>query len=409
MIKLTLMHIKPTHRYFVASLSIALALLTAMSPFAIDTYLSAMPDMANYFGVGINLIEITLTLYFLGFALGNFIGGPLSDSFGRKKIALTGIILYGLAALLIPFTNSIYQVWGLRLIQAFGGGFASVTAMVFVKDLFQGKKVAKMATIIGMIMMLAPLFAPVIGGALLNIGSWKLIFFFLASFSLLLLLIFTFTIPETLPPEKQTGKLTASRFVKNYKLFFLNKRAVLLLFSLGFSISGMFTFITSASFIYLDYFNFNIEIFPLLFGANVVLNIVLSLLNNYFLKRHNPERMMQVGLLLQLFAGAMIFLAVLFLPNFWVIFSAIVLFIGSLGLVMGNGTALILNLTPKISGSANATIGVTRFIISFITGSIPALFHTGNLMPIGIVMFVCTVLGNLFYYFYKRKLELVDD
>jgi DHA1 family bicyclomycin/chloramphenicol resistance-like MFS transporter len=172
------MALKITHKYFTVILSLSLALLTALSPFAIDTYLSAMPDMASFFGVGINMIEITLTIYFLGFALGNFIGGPLSDSFGRKKIALTGIVLYCLAAFAIPFSHEIYMVWLLRLLQAFGGGFASVTAMVFVKDLFKGKQVAKLATLIGMIMMLAPLFAPVIGGTLLLLGSWKLIFFF---------------------------------------------------------------------------------------------------------------------------------------------------------------------------------------------------------------------------------------
>lgn len=401
------MAIKKSHKSFVTILSISLALLTAMSPFAIDTYLSAMPDMANYFNVGINLIEITLTLYFLGFALGNFIGGPLSDSFGRKKIALTGIILYGSAAFIIPFTSSIYHIWGLRLIQAFGGGFASVTAMVFVKDLFQGKQVAKMATIIGMIMMLAPLFAPLIGGALLQQGSWKLIFFFLTMFSLLLLLIFTFIVPESLPASKQNKQLTSNLFLKNYKLFFKNKYAVLLLFSLAFSVSGMFTFITSASFIYLDFFNFNAEIFPILFGANVILNIILSLLNNYLLKKQEPERMMQIGLLMQLCAGVIMLTSVLLFPSFWIVFSAIVLFIGSLGLVMGNGTALILNLTPEISGSANATIGITRFLISFITGTIPALFHTGNLIPVGIVMLICTLLGNLFFMTFKKKLAVI--
>lgn len=398
------MLLKTTHKSFVTVLNLALALLTAMSPFAIDTYLSAMPDMATHYGVGINMIELTLTLYFLGFALGNFIGGPLSDSFGRKKIAVTGIILYGVSAILIPFTNSIYLIWILRLTQAFGGGFASVTAMVFVKDLFHGKQVAKMATIIGMIMMLAPLFAPVIGGALLHAGSWKLIFYFLAGFSILLLLIFTLIIPESRPIELQTKQLTRKQLIGNYQLFFKNKKAVLLLFSVAFSVSGMFTFITSASFIYMDFFNFKAEIFPLLFGANVVLNIVLSLLNTYFLRKHEPEQMLYIGLILQLIAGVIMAIAVLLpSPSFWAVFFSIVLFVGSLGMVMGNGTAMILHLTPEISGSANATIGVTRFVISFVTGSIPALFHSGNLIPIGIVMFICSLLGNVLFVAFKRQ------
>lgn len=167
-------------------------MVVAMSPLAIDTYLSAMPVMAKFFGVGINMIEITLTIYFLGFALGNFFGGPLSDAFGRKPIALTGIILYFLSALAIPFSEKIYFIWLLRFLQAFGGGFATVTAMVFVRDWFEGKQVARMATIISMIMMLAPLFAPVLGAGLLSFSGWQAIFYFLAFYAVVMFSIITF-------------------------------------------------------------------------------------------------------------------------------------------------------------------------------------------------------------------------
>jgi hypothetical protein len=116
----------------------------------------------------------------------------------------------------------------------------------------------------------------------------------------------------------------------------------------------------------------------------------------------------KIFIILQLFAGVILMVAVLFpAPSFVAVFMSIVLYVGSLGMIMGNGTATILNLTPEISGSANATIGVTRFIISFIAGTIPALFHTGNLIPIGIVMFICTLLGNIFFMMYKKKQVLL--
>jgi len=174
------MTIKKTDKYFITVTSVLLAFLTALSPLAIDTYLSAMPVMAGYFGVGLNKIELSLTIYFMGFAAGNFLGGPLSDSFGRKTLALTGILLYMVTALAVPFCTQIEYVWVLRALQAFGGGFASVTAMVFVKDWFEGKQVARLATIIGMIMMFAPLAAPVMGTILLKAAGWKSIFYFLA-------------------------------------------------------------------------------------------------------------------------------------------------------------------------------------------------------------------------------------
>ncbi len=397
------MTIEITSKKFIATITVLLALLTAMSPLAIDTYLSAMPVMSKFFGVGIHKIEFSLTLYFLGFAIGNFIGGPLSDSFGRKTIALTGIVIYSTCAFLIPQATSIEHVWILRFLQAFGGGFGSVVAMVFVKDWYHGKQVARIGTIISMIMMLAPLFAPVIGGVLLEFGQWKLIFYFLGIYSTIIFLLFAFVMPESRSKEHITRKVKVNGFVANYKTFFKSKRAVYMLICTSLSAAAMFTFITSASFIYIEYFGYSSASFPVLFGANVILNVLLSFVSTRMLKRREPHQLLRTGLLLQLVGGSIILISVLTgNPTFIWIFSSIVIIVGSLGMIFGNGVAIILNEVPEISGAANASIGVVRFIISFIMGSIPALFHSGNLKPIGIVIFLCILSGNFFYWLFVK-------
>lgn len=394
-------------KYFIPILTVSLAILTAMSPLAIDTYLSAMPEIATFFGVSIGMVEITLTLYFLGFAVGNFLGGPLSDAFGRKKLALTGILLYGVSASIIPFTNRIEEVWILRAIQAFGGGFASVTAMVFVRDWFEGKQVARLATIISMIMMFAPLLAPIIGTGLSEWLGWQSIFYFLAIYSLILFIVFALVIPESRDRALITHKITGKQFIGKYQEFFRSKPAVMLLFATAFALSGMFVFITSSSFMYLKFFNMGTRIFPVLFASNVLLNVLLSMMNNRLLKKFEPAQMLRTGLTLQLLAGISIFAFTIdgkahFLP----VFLSIVLYVGSLGMVFGNSTAIILNLMPKIAGSANAMIGVTRFVISFVVGSLPAIFYTGNLIPVGSVMLGCTLVAMLFFMRYKRTIKL---
>ncbi len=346
------MLLKTKNKYFVPIVSVILAILSAMSPFAIDTYLSAMPDMANAFGVSISKVQITVTLYFLGFALGNFIGGPLSDSFGRKRIAITGIVLYGLSAILISFTLKIEYVWLLRFTQAFGGGFGTVTAMVFVKDWFDGRQVARMATIIGMIMMLAPLFAPIIGTLLVQRYEWYGIFYFMALFALLLLVLVGFVIPESRSRKYITKRLTTKQLFEKYVPFFKSREAVLMLLTVSFSSAGLFVFITEASFMYITYYGFEVRMFPLLFGANVILQIILSFSNTIFLKKYKPENLLRKGMQLQLLAGLVLALVMLVMdkPLFEIVFPSIILFIGSLGLIFGNGTAIILNLLPKISG-----------------------------------------------------------
>jgi DHA1 family bicyclomycin/chloramphenicol resistance-like MFS transporter len=404
------MAIKTSNKYFIPVITLLLALLSAMPPFAIDTYLSAMPAMSIYFGVGINMVEISLTLYYLGFALGYLVGGPLSDSFGRKNIALTGIFLYGVTALIIPFCPRIEYVWILRVFQAFGGGFAAVTPMLFVRDWFEGKQLARLATIVSMISMLAPLFAPVIGSAFLELGSWQSIFYFLAVFAILIFVLFSTVIPESREKNLLTKKLSSRQFLNNYKLFFSDKRAVFILLSISLPGAGMFAFLTGASFIYIEYFGFKPSVFPLLFGSNIVLNIGLSFLNTILLKRKEPGDIMKFGMYLQLLAGAILLVAGLFLESpFILVFIAIVLFIGSLGIITGNGTVVALNIMPHISGSANATIGVSTFLFGFIAGSLSALFYTGNLVPISIVMFSCTLLANISFFFFRRLLAKADN
>lgn len=399
------MTIKKTNKHFITITTILLAFLAAMSPFATDTYLSAMPSMASYFGVKINLIELTLTLYFLGFAVGNFFGGPLSDSFGRKTIALAGVVLYTISAGLIPFSSKIEYVWILRFTQAFGGGFASVTTMVFVKDWFEGKQVARIATIIGMIMMLAPLFAPVIGSSLLTLFNWQSIFYFMMSFAIILFIVFSLLMPESRDVKLITKKITLQQFVGNYKIFFTNKKAIYMLLAVSSSIAGLFTFLTGASFMYIEYYGYDQNIFPILFAANIISNVIISFFNTQLLKKYEPEQILGAGLALQLLAGLLFFITVLTssVPLFWIVFFSVVLYIGSLGLVFGNSTAIILNLLPQISGSANALIGVSRFSFSFITGTLLAVFHSDNLFPISAIMFACAAIANVYFLFFKKS------
>lgn len=373
-----------------------LAALVTMSPFAIDTYIAAMPNMATFFGVQLHIVELTVTLYFFGFAVGNFIGGPVSDSYGRKTIALTGIFLYGFSALLIPFCTRIEYVLILRVVQAFGGGFATVTANLFVRDWYSGKQVARLITIISMIIGIAPLFAPVIGAGLIHWWGWKSIFFFLTIFSIVLFVTFFLLVPESREKIHLTRKITGKQLIGKYKAFFSSKQSTVMLFAISLPMSGLYIFITSASFIYLEYFGIAQLHFPVFFSANVVLNIALSFLNTILLKKYNPEEILKVGLLIQLFAGLVLAVAVRFAaPSLWLVFSSIVLFVGSLGLVFGNGTSVILNHNPEVAGSANATIGITRFVLSFLIGSTMALFHTGDLIPFGTILLLCSLSGNV--------------
>jgi DHA1 family bicyclomycin/chloramphenicol resistance-like MFS transporter len=383
-------------------ITIVLALLTAMAPLGIDSYLSSIPDMAKDFGVPINEVELTLTIYFLGFAIGNFLGGPASDAFGRKTIAISGILIYLISALLIPLAGSIQLVWFLRATQSIGGGFATVTPMLFIRDWFEGKKVAKLATIISMIMMFAPLLAPIVGTGIAYYFGWKSIFFFLSIYASIIALIVIFLIPESRPQNMITNCISTKEFVGKYKMLFSKAPAVYILLAIGLSMAGMYVFITAGSFIYLDYFGFSADFFPILYGANVMMNLLLSLLNNQLLKKYSIQTVFRAGVSIQLAAGVLLFFSTWQNPSSFIfVFIGIVLFVGSIGMIFGNGTGILLNLVPELSGSANAMIGLTRFLFGSIAGSLVAYFHTGHLFPVGIFMLLCAALASFFFFLYQ--------
>jgi len=390
------MTIQQSSKKFIPVLTVVMAALAAMSPLATDTYIAALPQIATEFGVGLNIAELTISLYFFGFAVGNFIGGPLSDSFGRKTVALVGVSLYGLAGLAIPLCPKIEYVLLLRFVQAFGGGFATVTTNVFIRDWYSGKQVARFITIISMIIGMAPLLAPVLGTWLIHWWGWRSVFVFLFGFALLLFLSVFFLIPESRPQHLLTRKLSGRHLLEKYRAFFASRQSTVMLFAISLPMAGLYVFITSASFIYIKYFGVDPMKFPLFFGSNVLLNMLLSLLNTYLLRRYKPEQILRAGLLIQLFAAVSLAVAVcLPTPKLWMVFASIVLFVGSLGLVFGNGSATILNHNPAVAGSANATIGITRFLLGFAIGSISAAFHTGTLIPFGIILLVLSLSGNV--------------
>ncbi|GGD49657.1 hypothetical protein GCM10012288_24650 [Malaciobacter pacificus] len=143
---------------------VILAMLTSITPLAIDVYLPSFIQMSEYFYTSIDQIEITLSIYLLGFALGQLIGGPLSDRYGRKIFIFSGLVVYIIFSFLISLSSSVEQLWVFRFFQALGGGFAVVNTSAIVRDIYHGREGAKVFSVISMIMMIAPMIVPIIGG-----------------------------------------------------------------------------------------------------------------------------------------------------------------------------------------------------------------------------------------------------
>lgn len=372
-----------------------LAMLTSISPLAIDTYLPSFLQISQTFSTSINNIELTLSIYLFGFAIGQLIGGPLSDKYGRKNFIFVGIGIYILFSLLISISNSIEQMLFFRFMQAIGGGFAVVNTNAIVRDIYHGKKGAKVFSIISMIMMMAPLLAPVIGAVIVSYYEWQVIFIVIALYAFLLS-FFILKLPETSPKNKDKN------LYENYIKIIKSKKPMLLIMSNAFAFSGLFVFLAKSSFIYMDNFKVSVEIFPVLFGLNVLTLIAFSRFNIKLLETKSTYSILKAGIILQLLFAILLILSVQ-LNSLTLTVIILMFYIGVLGIIFANAISLLLEDFKSISGTANALNGVAGFAVASIVGIIASLMHNGTLYPVFIMMFFTSLSSLVLLISYSKN------
>ena len=360
-------------------LIILLALLTSVTPLSIDTYLPSMPEIARFLNVPIGKIEVTISIFLITFALGQLVGGALSDRYGRKKTALIGLTIFTLANFALFLSSSLEELYFYRAIQAFSGGLAIVNSSAMVRDIFHGKEAAKAFSTIASITMLAPMLAPSLGALIISYFSWNYVFLFLGVYSLFVTLTLGFKLVET-------GKPTQSKVLEAYKRVLTHKDALGFIIALSFGFSGMFIFIEKSSFIYIQYFGASKQLFPLLFGSNVLMMILLTQYNIKLVERFEPKQILKVGLFIQFGAGIMLSFISFIAPSLIATTFFMTIYVGILGIIFGNGIAVALDYFKNDSGIANSVIGVTEFTIAGFIGFLASLIDTKELMPIFIMM-----------------------
>ncbi len=371
-------------------LAIILGSLIALGPLAIDTYLPALVTMAGHFQVPIHDVEISVSVYVLGVAAGQWLGGPFSDQFGRKAVAYIGLVMFVAGSLLIPFASDVEQLYLLRFLQALGGGATAVIAAASVRDHFSGKEAARVLTSIGLVMLLAPLLAPAIGSFLLHLAGWESIFFMLALYGLLLALVVAFLLPKV--PSQGGEEPLRKRLFTAYGRVIRQRRAMGFILANGLSFSAMFTFITDAAFLYMDYFGLSAAQFPIAFGANVVTMLAMNRLNVVLLRYYDTAAIMRVGLMIQSSAAVILLaLAVTGFLTLWMVIPLIMVVCGMMALVMPNGIACFLSLFERDSGAATGLNGALQFLLAGIVGTVLGTLHNGTPLPMTLLMVIASV------------------
>ncbi|MCK0152526.1 multidrug effflux MFS transporter [Alcanivorax sp. S6407] len=384
-------------------LAVILGSLIALGPLAIDTYLPALMTMAGHFQVPIHDVEISVSVYVLGVAAGQWLGGPLSDQFGRKPVAYGGLLLFISASLLIPFSADVNELYLLRFLQALGGGATAVISAASVRDHFSGKEAARVLTSIGLVMLLAPLLAPAIGSLLLSVAGWQSIFFMLALYGVVLCLVVAFLLPRVQP--QGGSEPLRKRLFTAYGRVIRQRQAMGFILANALSFSAMFTFITDAAFLYMDYFKLSAALFPVAFGANVVTMLTMNRLNVVLLRYYETASIMRTGLMIQSTAAVLLLVLTLAgLLSLWVVIPLIMLVCGMMALVIPNGIASFLSLFERDSGAATGLNGTLQFLLAGIVGTTLGNLHDGTPLPmVGLMVLASVSALTLFLLLTREK------
>lgn len=365
-----------------------LAATTAVIPLSVDAYLPAFPGMAVYFNEPITAISRTVGIYMCGIAVGQLLGGYLSDRFRRKHVLLVGLAIFLMSSAAIALQRDLLWVYVLRFIQALGGGSAIVCVPAIVRDRVSGKEAAKLFGLIGMITICAPAVAPSFGSVILEFADWRAIFAFLTLYAGFVMVL----ISRGLKPAKVHLPVTGPLgLAASFALVLRNPLAMRFVGIQALAFSVILIFVTNAPLLYQDHFGASERLFGLLFGANIVVMMGAMFASRHLVEHHAPTVILRVALTCQTVATALLVLSFVAWPHLPLIVPCIMVAIGSVGASSPNVQASFLEFFPHNSGVAASIMGALQFLSAGLISAASTKVAEYGLLPLFGLMLACAI------------------
>lgn len=367
-------------------LVILLGALTAFAPMSIDMYLPSLPAIANGLGASAAQAQGTVAAFLAGMAIGQFFYGPASDRLGRRGPILLGIAIYIAASAACAMATSIEMLTFSRFVQALGGCAGGVVVRAVVRDRFNHTETARMLSLLTLIMGLAPILAPMLGGALLALGGWRLNFWALAVFGAACGLAAFLWLKESRSAETAAQAASESP-LRAYMALLVQPRLV------GYALAGalngatLFTYISASPDLLIGTYGISPSNFGWVFGLNAAGVIGASQVNRMLLRRATPDHVLKRASTVALVASvALTVAAVTGVGERWTILPLLFLVLASYGFMQGNTMAGALNVDPRRAGSISALMGGASFGVGALAASLASALHDGTPRPMAIVM-----------------------
>jgi MFS transporter, DHA1 family, multidrug resistance protein len=373
-------------------LVVLLGALSAFGPLSMDMYLPGLPSMARDLSAPAWAAQLTITASMLGLAGGQLVAGPISDALGRRRPLLAGLAAYMVTSLLCAMAPNIWSLLGFRLIQGVAGGAGIVIARAIVRDLHSGVAAARFFALLMLVGGLAPILAPLAGGALLHVTDWRGIFVVLAGIGALLLLTAWAMLAETLPVQLRHG----GGLVATLRVFdgLVRDRPFLgYSLSAGLTFAAMATYISGSPFVLQDIHGVSPQLFSVLFAFNAVGIMIASQASRSLVGRYGPLTMLTAGVCVGAVGGLGVLVSVVADLGLAGLLPSLFVMVSSVGMVLPNAAALALADHPRTAGSASALLGLTQFAAGALAAPLAGVGGSHTALPMAIVMATLPLAG----------------
>lgn len=368
-----------------AGLVFIIGALSAFGPLSIDMYLPGLPALSNDLGGSAWQAQLTLSACLLGLASGQIVVGPLSDRLGRRGPLLAGLLAYALASVACALSPSMPALIALRFVQGLAGAAGIVLARAVVRDLYSGAEAARFFALTMAINGLAPILAPVFGGVLLTVTSWRSVFLVLAGIGAALTVAALLGLRETLPPERrQVGGLGAT--LGTFRTLLGDRAFMGYALSSGLAFAAMFAYISGSPFVLQNIYGASPQTFSFVFAANALGIVLVSQVGARLVGRVHPRRLLALGMAGALAGGLLLLAVVLAGVGLVGILPAFFLVVASIGLIAPNSTALAMAEHPQAAGSASGLIGVVQYLIGAVASPLVGVAGSETALPVAITI-----------------------
>lgn len=369
----------------------ALGILSAVSPMATDIYLASMPAISAWFDTSASAVQLTLTTYMIGMALGQFVIGPVSDVLGRHRLLVAGNVLFLVCSLLIVVAPTIETVMALRALQGVAGAAGVVVARAVVADISTGRQAARLYSILATITSVAPVVAPLIGGVIATVARWQVVFWTLTGFGLLMLLCSVLVVPETLPVHARHPALRgvlglSARVLRNGSFM-----AYALCFA--FTFGSLFSYISASSFVIQNVLGLSALAYSVAFAVNACGAIAGGLVNVRLVDRVEPAAILRIAVVVLCATNVVGLALILSGVTGWTTLLQFLLGQTAVGFILGNAVALAQGRVPGLAGAGAAVLGLLQFVLGGLVSPLTGIAGQHTAVPMALSMAVWSTLA----------------